>query len=127
MNVKEKILLIQLLLEDIRGNWGWENTGGVCSRAIKAEELCEELAYELKDNRYFTLANSCSGYIAHYYDDGDGRWFREQFPHGYENMDNLHGLNPTYMDKSDEFKEVAEEYLTHPEYRFDDWKERFND
>ena len=25
MNNEEKILLIKLILEDIRGNWGWEN------------------------------------------------------------------------------------------------------
>ena len=124
MNVKEKILLVQLLLEDIRGNWGWENTGGVCSRAIKAEELCEELAYELKDNRYFTLANCCNDYISTYYDDGDGRYFRDVFPYGYENMDILHGLESTYTDKSDEFKAMAKEYLTYPCNRFDDWEDR---
>lgn len=126
MNVNEKILLVQLLLEDIRCNWGWENTSGVCSRAIKAEELCEELAYELNDDRYFTLANCCNDYIATYYDDGDGRYFRDVFPYGYENMGSLHGLAPTFLDKSKEFKLIAEEYLTYPDIRFDDWDDRFN-
>ena len=40
-------------------------------------------------------------------------------------MDELHNLKSTYMDKSDEFKFVAEEYLTYPDNRFDDWEEKF--
>lgn len=127
MNVKEKILLIQLLLKDIRGNWGWENDNGICSRAIKARDLCKELASGLEDERFETLAGCCDDYIATYFVDGDGRYFRDVFPYGYENMDVLHGLESTYMDKSNEFKSVAEEYLTYPENRFDDWKDRFND
>lgn len=123
MNVTEKILLVQLLLEDIRGNWGWENNGDFCSRAIKAKDLCEELASDLNDDRYLTLANSCDTYIANYFDDGDGRYFRDVFPYGYEHMDFLHGLAPTFLDKSEEFKLIAKEYLTYPESRFDDWDE----
>jgi hypothetical protein len=128
MNVKEKILLVQLLLEDIRGNWGCGWTGkDALERAVKARDLCEEIASELNDDNYLTLADSCNGYIRYYYEDGDGRWFRAEFPHGYENMNVLHGLESTYMDKSDEFKSVAEEYLTYPDNRFDDWEDRFND
>lgn len=129
MDVREKILLVQLLLEDIRGNWGWGWTGrNALDRATKAESLCVEIAKELNDDNYLTLADSCNGYIATYYDgDGDGRWFRDNFPNGYENMDVLHGLKPTYKDKSDEFKSVAEEYLTYPDNRFEDWEERFEE
>ncbi len=128
MNVKEKILLVQLLLEDIRGNWGCGWIGkDALERATKARDLCEEIASELNDDNYLTLADSCNGYIRYYYEDGDGRWFRAKFPYGYENMDVLHGLESTYMDKSDEFKSVAEEYLTYPDNRFDDWEDRFND
>lgn len=128
MNVKEKILLVQLLLEDIRGNWGWENTRKkFCSRAIKARDLCNEIASELGDDKYVTLAKRCDGYIATYFEDGDGRYFREPFPYGYMNMDDLHGLRSTYMDKSGQFKLVAEKYLTYPEHRFDDWEEHLDD
>ena len=121
MNVKEKILLIELLLRDIRGNWGWENDKGICSRAIEARDLCEEVANELDDNNYLILANTCNTYIENYYDDGDGRWFRCEFPEGYEDMDNLHCLSYTYNDKSDDFRSIAKEYLTYPKYMFEDW------
>lgn len=125
MNTKEKILLVQLLLQDIRGNWGWERTGSIGSRAEVAKDLCEQIASEIDDRDYMTLASSCDKYIKSSKDwgDWDGRWFRETFPNGYENMDSLHGLDPTYMDKSNEFKILAKSYLTYPEYRFDDWKD----
>lgn len=128
MDVKEKILLIQLLLIDVRCNWGWENTGNnVCSRVAKVRDLCEELANTLDDNRYLILARCCDEYISTFYDDGDGRYFRNVFPYGYEDMDNLHGLESTFLDKSDEFKQVAEKYITYPDNRFDDWEDRFKD
>ena len=128
MDVKEKILLVQLLLEDIRGNWGWERTGVFCSRVNKAKDLCEEIANELNDDNYFILAGSCGEYISLCEDgDDDGRFFREEFPKGYENMDELHGLDFTYKDKSDDFKTIAKEYLTYPGHRFDDWENRFDD
>jgi hypothetical protein len=128
MTIKEKILLVQLLLLDIRGNWGWEQYGNApLSRARMAKDLCEEIAYDINDNDYLALADSCSEYIEHCYDGyGDGRWFRDQFPMGYEGMDELHGLAFTYKDKSDEFKSIAEAYLTYPENRFDDWEDRLN-
>lgn len=130
MNVKEKILLVQLLLEDIRGNWGYWGVGkDVEERALKAQRLCEEIAIELCDDQYTLLAHSCAVYISSSKDcgDWDGRWFRDIFPYGYKNMDEQHGLKNTFCDKSHEFKAVAEEYLTYPENRFEDWKDRFDD
>ena len=127
MTILEKILLIQLLLYDIRGNWGWENDKGICSRAIKARDLCEELAHELNDDRFMTLAGCCNHYIATYFIDGDGRYFRAAFPHGYEYMEDLHNLTTTFLDKSDEFKVIAETYLTYPDTKFDDWEDRYVD
>lgn len=124
MNVKEKILLVQLLLEDVRGNWGWEKHKGFRSRVKKARELCDEIADELNDNRFLTLASRCNEYIN---EGDDGRFFRNEFPYGYENMHELHGLNYTYIDKSNAFKTIAEEYLTYPKYRFRDWENRFDD
>lgn len=126
MDVKEKILLVELLLEDIRGNWGYCGIGrNAIDRALKAASLCEEIAEELNDDRYLMLQNACNAYINNYYDgDSDGRWFREEFPDGYENMEKLHGLPFTFLDKSEEFQEEAEEFLTYPQFRFDDWQER---
>lgn len=127
MSITEKILLVQLLLIDIRCNWGWENDGGICNRASKARKLCEELASELSDERFMTLASCCGEYITNYFEDGDGRYFRDVFPYGYEDMDKLHDLDPTFLDKSDEFKSIAEAYITYPDTRFDDWGDRFSD
>lgn len=126
MDVKEKILLVQLLLEDIRGNWGFGWYGADAEhRALKAKSLCQEIASELNDNSYMTLAETCDKYIedSYKYGDWDGRFFRESFPNGYENMEYLHGLTETYKDKSEDFQSVAKEYLTYPENRFDDWEE----
>lgn len=126
MNVKEKILLVQLLLEDIRGNWGYAWDGADAEhRALKAKSLCQEIASELNDNTYMTLADECDEYIkgSYEYGDWDGRFFRAPFPRGYENMHDLHGLSETYKDKSEEFQIVSKEYLTYPENRFDDWEE----
>ena len=127
MDVKEKILLVQLLLEDIRSNWGFAFYCGkdALHRALKAKSLCEEIAIELNDDNYIKLANSCDGYIENYYKwgDCDGRYCRETCPEGYINMDSLHNLSHTYRDKSDEFKDIAIEHLTYPEHRFDDCEE----
>lgn len=126
MNVKEKILLVQLLLEDIRGNWGYAWDGADAEhRALKAKDLCQEIASELNDNDYMILAESCDEYIdgSYRYGDWDGRFFRDSFPNGYENMDKLHGLTKTYKDKSENFQLIAKGYLTYPENRFDDWEE----
>lgn len=119
MNTKEKILLIQLLLEDIRGNWD-DNPE---ERALKAKSLCEEIANETNDIDFTLLADYCDTYInsSKRWDDWDGRFFRQPFPMGYEKMDKLHNLKPTFNNKSDEFKTVAKEYMTNPELRFGDW------
>ena len=45
MNKEEKILLLQLILEDIRGNWA----DFLEERFNKAIEICNELIGELKD------------------------------------------------------------------------------
>lgn len=128
MNIKEKILLVQLLLLDIRCNWGKDTTPSACSRAKKAKELCDEIAEELKDDNFCVLSGICSEYISYSEEESDGvldgRFFREDFPEGYEEMDKLHGLNYTFIDKSDDFKLIAKEYLTYPEDKFEDWPEK---
>ena len=119
MNTKEKILLIQLLLEDIRGNWDYNAE----ERALKAKSLCEEVANETNNIDFTLLADYCDTYInsSKRWDDWDGRFFRQPFPMGYEKMDKLHNLKPTFNNKSDEFKTVVKEYMTNPELRFGDW------
>ncbi len=115
MSREETIYMIQCLLQDIRGNWGEK----VEERAELAKDLCEELGEE----DFLTLASECAEFLAMESCDRDGRYFRAEFPYGYENMDKLHGLPHTLADKSDEFKGLAEVYITYPEYRFDDVEE----
>ena len=128
MDVKEKILLVQPILEDIRSNCGYGFYGKNAEfRALKAKSLCEEIATELNDCNYSDIAIVCDNYIEQSYrcGDWDGRYFRDYFPEGYLGMDDLHELDRTFEDKSAEFKSVAIDYLTYPEYAFDDWKEEF--
>lgn len=116
MKTTETILMIELLLKDIRGNWGWEPF----NRAAKAKELCESITDEVRGMD--ALANSIQEYI-----DGpekDGRFFSTAYPFGYDDMEDLHGENYSIKGKSKEFIEMAEKYLTYPEYRFDDWSVR---
>ena len=122
MNVKEKILLVQLLLEDVRLNWCWEKDGEICSRTIKARDLCEELVSDLGDDKFSILVDCCNEYISTYFENMDGRYFRDVFPYGYQDMEILHNLTRTFSDKSDEFKMIIKEYITYPQYIFIDWK-----
>ena len=118
MSREETILMIQLLLEDIRGNWGWE----VLCRDIEASRLSESLIGEVEGMEELMLT------IDNYHNidlcEKDGRYFRDTYPYGYENMEQLHNLTKTFDDKSDEFKEIAVDFLTYPEYAFEDWEER---
>lgn len=125
MNTREKILLVQLLLEDIRGNWGHGWIGRDAEdRALKAKSLCEEIAVETANDEYLILADYCNVYIdtSTKWGDWDGRFFRQPFTMGYERMDKFHNLKPTYHNKSKEFQSVAKEYITCPEFRFTDWE-----
>lgn len=124
MNTKEKILMIQLLLTDIRCNWGYGGEKSAEDRALKAKSLCEEIAKETKNDEFTLLADFCDTYIktSKNWGDWDGRFFRQPFPMGYEKMDKLHGLKPIYNNKSKDFKSMANEYITSPEVIFDDWE-----
>lgn len=114
METKEKTLLLQLILEDLRGNWGYDAP----IRALKARELAKELGLDKHYERiksYMKESNECG--------DWDGRYFRCSKEHGgYEGMDEMHGLTKTLKDKSEEFKKEALDILTYPEYRFDDYE-----
>lgn len=106
MSDNEKCLLLQLILEDLRGNWAYS----VSRRHIKAILLARELGYE-------EFAKEIENW-----DEADGRYFRDYFPKGYMDMERLHGLSRTFNDKSEDFKKIASLYLTYPEYRFEDWE-----
>lgn len=120
MNTNEKILLVQLLLEDIRDDWSHD----AGKRAAKAKSLCEEITKETRNDDFVLLADYCDTYInsSKRWDDWDGRFFRNPFPMGYMNMDKLHGLKPTIKNKSNDFQTVAKEYLISLENRFRDWE-----
>lgn len=124
MNTKEKILLVQLLLEDIRNNYNYDAE----KRALKAKTLCEEIAREINNSEYVILADFCETYIkiGKQHDDWDGRMFRQPFPMGCDKMHKLHGLNRTIGNKSHKFQSLAEEYIIHPEDIFIDWNEYVN-
>lgn len=113
MNNNEKLLLIELILRDIRGNWGWDNGK---RRDYFVRDLCEELKDEVKD--IGILKERVELYIKT--DDKDGRFFRRFFPNGYDFMDRLHGLKFTIKDKSDDFIKNAIEYITYPDNVFYD-------
>lgn len=124
MNTKEKILLVQLLLEDIRNNDNYD-----CEeRASKAKALCKELVYETRNEDYEILAEFCDTYISigKKHNDWDGRFFRNAFPIGCERMSKLHGLKPMIKNKSSDFQRIVKGYLNNPEDAFLDWVEWIN-
>ena len=124
MNTNEKILLVQLLLEDIKDESGHGKFGrNAEDRASKAESLCKEIANESHNDEYLILADFCDTYIktSKKWGDWDGRFFRQSFPMGYEKMNKLHGLKYTIKNKSNEFQLIVKEYMTFPELRFNDW------
>lgn len=108
MTQQEKGLLLEMILRDIRGNWGWQNG----DRVGKAREL----ATELNLDQVVSLIDA--------YDYEDGRHFREPFERGgYEGMEVIHGLPFTICDKSKEFQRESILYLTYPEYAFTDYEQ----
>ena len=117
MDKNEKLLLLQLILEDIRGNWGWNLEDRI--------EMTLDLAIEMKLKTHIIaikefLEDMKTG-------DEDGRTFRLDYRWGgYLNMEELHGLNPTILDKSKDFQINAEKILTYPHYRFTDWDKYVN-
>lgn len=114
MTNNEKILLLQLILIDIRGNWA----DHLEERTEKALELAKELNLKAHIESIEEYIEECG------FGDNDGRFFRMSYEEGgYENMEILHGLRcDTVMKKSDAFKEAIG-ILTYPDYRFTDWKE----
>ena len=112
MNRDEKILMLQILLEDMRGSFplaGWGDR-----RMTQAHALATELGLEAHAARIVQLAEDD--------DYRDGRHFRVGHEYGgYEGMGALHPLKSTFHDKSVEFRRFATGLLEFPEYRFEDW------
>lgn len=124
MTFEEKVLLLECLLRDIRLNWA-----ELTKRRINlAKKLCKDIANdestpeEMKE-KFSILYDSCVDAgrdIEH--EDFDGRFFREEFPYGYEEMDKVHNIPHPYKlaDRSDEFKKLCKEFLTCPGSIFED-------
>lgn len=110
MTEREKILLVELLLRDVRLNFA----DTVSPRVKFAKTLCMELGGDFE-----ILSKDCDEFLA---DSGcDGRYFRNDFPHGYECMEALHNLSNTYKDKSLEFQKYVKTYITCPDFIFSDY------
>jgi len=113
MEREEKILLLELIMRDIRGNWGWE----LEERIAKAIELSKELGFkeQLERLEWYLNEQLPKG-------ERDGRYLRTNADNGgYEGLEDKHSLSYTFHDKSEEFKNVAGLILTAPDYRFEDW------
>lgn len=111
MNKNEKILLLQKVMEDIRGDWG----SNLSDRIEDAINLAEELDFPK------TIKLLCE--YKEYVEDGDndGRFLRCHYEDGgYIGLTSLHGLPNTIIDKSDKFKSSLD-MLNNPECHFDDW------
>jgi hypothetical protein len=112
MSREEKVLLLELILRDIRGNWGWDLHDRVDEAEALATEL--ELAEHLKSIATFREHISEG--------DHDGRHFRRSHLYGgYEGMEQLHGLPHLLADRSEEFKDAALGILTYPDCAFEDF------
>lgn len=124
MNTKEKIFLVQLLLEDIKNN----DNRDCEKRASKAKSLCKELVHETHNEDYGILADFCDTYInvGKRHNDWDGRFFGQSFPMGCNKMSKLHGLKCTIKNKSNEFQNIAKEHLLSSEDVFIDWFDWIN-
>lgn len=103
----EKILLIEILLLDVRLNFARR----VSERVKFAKTLCVELGGDFE-----ILAKDCDKFLNG--SSRDGRYFRRDFPHGYQNMDVLHGLARNLQDKSSEFKKCVATYITCSDFIF---------
>jgi len=112
MDKNEKVLLLQLILEDIRSNWGWQLEERV--------EKALDLAIELRLNPHIEAIKAFLGDMKT--GNEDGRVFRGSYKWGgYLNMGELHQLSPSILDKSKSFQINAENILTFPKNRFTDW------
>lgn len=108
----EQLLLLQLILEDVRGDWSCY----VAKRLTVALKLAKalDLAEHVRTIENGILDESVDGF--------DGRMFRKDWAQGgYENAAQVHGLSPNINGRSLDFQRVATAVLNYPDLRFDDW------
>lgn len=119
MSDEEKMLLIDCILRDVRGDWSDRNS--VKKRVNFARDVCKGLGGE-----FDKLADSCDAFLSNFMPQPageqwiDGRWFREPFPEGYIDMENLHHLERKFKERSEAFKVFVKEYINSPSYIFSD-------
>ncbi len=121
MNLSESLLAIELILEDIRGNWAW----GLEERIDTVKELANEIISKNQGTRYVEDMKLLLKHISEFEEEMntewvDGRHFRTLYPEGYIGYVTHHKLEYYHSCKSPEFKQCVE-CLTYPEYRFEDW------
>ena len=118
MSIEEKLLALELILKDIRGYWADD----LEDRINTAEEISLDLLMNEKYNKDMECMLKSIREFKETIDDVwcDGRHFRRDYPMGYIGMSCLHGLDYSYEDKSDKFKEVVG-CLIYPEHVFTDW------
>ena len=111
MDRQEKILLLEMLMRDMRGSFPMTGTS---DRRIEATlGLASELELiGLVDETYEWLD------AADYY---DGRFFR-RCDYNYDVIAEMHELEYTYEDKSEEFKDKVCRLLDNPQFLFEDYE-----
>lgn len=102
---EEKLLLLDVLLQDFCGNWGASDTKKRYPLVVK---LCEELVsqYPIQEVQKSVLKFPEADFY------GDGYFHGSYQEGGYEELQELHQLPVTFRDKKHEFKTVASEYVT---------------
>lgn len=115
LSKEEKLLLLDVLLQDFCGNWGASDTR---KRYPLVVQLCEELVahYPIQEVQKNVLKFPESDFY------GDGYFEFLYQKGGYEGLQELHQLPVTFLDKKHEFKVVASEYIT-TSYLFEDIEE----
>jgi hypothetical protein len=129
MDCKEKVLLLQLLLLDIRRGWDSSKTKIFKDKRVwKAIQLVNEIEYkhgeEMQElwkgfnyNIPHKILVNLGLYLTGQY---EGRIFNSSyFDGGYEGLGDVHGLSENdFVDRTVEFKEIAK---THLLFLKDDW------
>lgn len=123
MSINEKLLAIELILRDIRSTWRIEDK--LIERTSKAYKLSNEIINDKECTDYlkydmYIMINCINEFIDDIEIGCDGRYFREEFPYGYEEMGKIHGLDYIYNDKSEEFKNIIDSLLIYPKYNLKD-------
>ena len=113
MSRDEMIYAVHCLLYDIRLNWSEK----VKERVELAIKICRKLGGDFE-----VLAQECENFGEFGYDEIDGRFFRDDFPYGYYGIEKLHNCSNDINDRSIEFNMFVDEYITCPDYIFENYR-----